>query len=811
MTMNSLAEISELIHGEITGKGDLKISELCFDSRKLITPFTSLFFAIKTNKNDGHRFIQEAFKKGVRAFVVEKGFKSSLSASFIEVENSLDALQLLAKEQRKKLNYPILAITGSNGKTIVKEWLKKVIKGSVNIGVSPRSFNSQIGVPLSIWTLSSEMDLGIIEAGISAKGEMKKLREIVNPTYGIFTTIGTAHLSNFKNHSELIKEKSALFKNCEWVVVNNDNRPLVTGLESLNIKLFKWGKSGNVDVLIEPIIKRNGTTLQVEYDNQKSVFEIPFTDNASLENACHVTATALKLDVSRDRIKKGLKTLEPIEMRLQVVNGFNNCTIINDAYTADLFALENAISLAQKYNQNRKTTLVISDFENANPSIYKKVKNLSVKRKIDRVITIGMSDTNANSIHSNIEAFDSLSEFMSNDMNVFFKDEVVIIKGARKFRLEKLAQRLQLKDHQTVLEVRLNAFTENINFYKTLISKDTKVMAMVKAFSYGNGSYEVASHLENIGVDYLGVAYSDEGIALRKKGVQLPILVLNPEPASFESMLLYNLEPEIYSTALLIDFKKVLKENSISEYPIHIKLDTGMHRLGLENHELEEFIEILNSDNSFKVKSIFSHLAASDDQTQDQFTRGQLTKFTKLAKIITDKIGYDCIKHICNTSGINRFPEAHLDMVRLGIGLYGISSNDEIQKKIHLAGKLKTTIIRTREIAARDSIGYGRKTILERGTRIAVIPIGYADGLFRALGNGKFSVKIGNQTAPIIGNICMDMAFIDITNCNAQTGQEVLVFSSPSDIKQMASIMETIPYEVLSSISQRVKREYYSE
>ena len=811
MTTYSLAEISELIHGKTKGKSDLQISEISFDSRKLITPFKSIFFALKTTRNDGHQFINQAFDKGVRAFVVEKGFSSSLEASFVTVDNSLAALQLLAKEHRKSLDYPVLAITGSNGKTIVKEWLKKVLSSSLNVGVSPRSFNSQIGVPLSIWTLSNENDLGIIEAGISVKGEMKKLRDIVEPSFGVFTTIGTAHLSNFTNNAELIREKASLFKNCDWVVVNNDNRILVSELETLNIKLFKWGKSGGVDVLIKPTTKGKKTTLEVAFNNQKSSFEIPFTDNASIENASHVVATALKLEISPERIKRELKSLEPLEMRLQVVNGINNCTIINDAYTSDLLALENAIDLAQKYSQNRQNTLVISDFEEATPSLYKKVKNLAVKKKIDRVITIGMSPSNAALIHPNTEVFSSLSEFMDEDISTFFKDEVVIIKGARKFRLEKLAHRLQLKDHQTVLEVRLNAFTENLNFYKTFISKETKVMAMVKAFSYGSGAYEVASHLENLGVNYLGVAYSDEGIALREKGVQLPIVVLNPEPSSFDSMLRYNLEPEIYSTALLISLKKVLKENCITEYPIHVKLDTGMHRLGLESHELDEFINMLTSDNTFKVVSVFSHLAASDDPTHDQFTRDQITEFIDLAGLIRDKIGYDFIKHICNTSGINRFPEAHLDMVRLGIGLYGISSSAEVQKKIQLAGKLKTTIIRTRKILAGDSIGYSRKTILTRDSRIAVIPIGYADGLFRTLGNGKYHVRIGNQSAPIIGNICMDMAFLDITDCTAETGQEVLIFNSPEDVKQMANIMETIPYEILSAISQRVKREYYSE
>ncbi len=811
MTKYKLGKIAEYTGGNLVGNAELTITDISFDTRKLVAPKNSIFFALKTSRNDGHKYINTAFDKGVRAFVVADDYHSEIPASFIKVGDTLLALQQLAAKHRSNFSNPVLAITGSNGKTTVKEWLTQVLQQEINIASSPRSFNSQIGVPLSLWQIEPQHHLAIIEAGISEVGEMKRLAEMIAPSIGIFTNVGDAHLQNFDDKLHLIREKAVLFSQCEWVVVNGDQKELVNELKKLHLPIVSWGLEDENDIVVRFVSEQNGTKAHVKFSGDTFEFLIPFTEHSSLENACQVIVTSLKLKIKGDIIQKGISALEPLDMRLQVLKGINNCMLINDAYTADIKALESSLDLAHTYAHNRSKTLIISDFPFGASNTYQRIQKLIEEKNIKRLITIGIEENIAREIHSTAEVFHSKSSFLTQDLNQQFQNEVVVIKGARKYELESIAKRLQLKDHQTVLEINLNAFTENLNYYKKLLHTKTKVMAMVKAFSYGSGSYEVASHLESLGVDYLAVAYADEGIALRKNGIQLPILVLNPEPTAFKSIIRYNLEPEIYSIELLKLFIAELSAHELSEFPVHIKLDSGMHRLGIEADEIDLLISHLSENQAVHVESIFSHLAASEDSKYDAFTKSQTALFQTNSEKIIQALDYSPLRHICNTAAISRFPNAHFDMVRLGIGLYGISADEKNQNALELAGKLKTTIIQTRIIQQGESLGYGRNFYAENETKIAIIPIGYADGLSRALGNGDFQVKIGNETAPIIGTICMDMAFVDISHCPAKTGDEVVIFDSSETIKKIANTLNTIPYEVLSSISHRVKRIYFAE
>ncbi len=802
MTSYSLAQIADFTTGELTGQTDLTVTDLAYDSRNLVKPRSSIFFALKSQKNDGHKFISEAYQKGVRAFVVHKDFNSDLTASFIRVEDTFLALQAVAKHHRKSFNNPIISITGSNGKTIVKEWLTYILRSQFSVSSSPRSFNSQLGVPLSLWTLNPNNDFGIIEAGISEPNEMKKLAEIIQPDLGIFTHLGDAHLHNFSSVNELISEKIKLFEGCSKVIIHESEIEVIAALKLKRITPYIWGISDQAHLKLA--IKSSHELARIIV-NEDLEITTHLTDQASLENIGHVIACALNLGISAGNLTSLIPLLEPLDMRVQVMKGINNCMLINDSYTADVSALENALDLSNKFSFERMKTLVISDF-NDRENATDQIKKLILEKGIERLITIGSHSKKLQGITPKGFHFNSTNDFLEN--NLEFKNEVIIIKGARSFRLEKIAKRLQLQDHQTVLEINLNAFTENLEFYRSKLQPETKIMAMVKAFSYGAGSFEVASHLQNLGVDYLAVAYADEGVELRKNGIQVPILVLNPEPSAFDSIIRYHLEPEIYSLDLLDAFLSALALQSQTKFPIHIKLDTGMHRLGLESKELTTLNSKINSD-LVEVKSIFSHLAASESLQEDEFTTSQISLFEEMSQQISNTLSESPLRHICNSSGISRFPNAHFEMVRLGIGLYGISSDLDEQEFLTLAGKLKTKIIQTRELKKGDSLGYNRSFIAQQNTRIGVIPIGYADGLFRSLGHEKIHVTIGMQTAPIIGTICMDMAFIDLTNTHAQAGDEVVIFQDINDIDNLSKMANTIPYEILSAISHRVKRSYF--
>jgi len=807
MTSYNLAQIAKFTSGELFGNSDLSITDLAYDSRNLVKPRSSIFFALVTKKNDGHNYITEAYRKGVRAFVVNKGFSSDLGASFIHVEDTFLALQCLAKNHRKTFKNPIIGITGSNGKTTVKEWLTQVLRAQFTVSSSPRSYNSQLGVPLALWTLNSQSEFGIIEAGISEPNEMHKLAEIIQPDLGIFTHLGDAHLHNFESQEQLIKEKIKLFKGCSNVIIHEKETEVISVLKKENITPFIWGSSAIADVNICVNTHKEHAIFKVNHNGLNIDIKTVLTDQASLENIGHVIASTLQLGLSLEDLSIQIQLLEPLDMRVQVMKGINNCMLINDSYTADTAALENALDLSQKFSFERNKTLIISDFDDGESAL-NQIKKLISEKDIQRLITIGVHSKKLQSSSTNGQHFKSTSELV--DANLEFKNEVIIIKGARFFKLEKIAKRLQLQDHQTVLEINLNAFTENLEFYRKKLKPQTKIMAMVKAFSYGSGSFEVASHLQNLGVDYLAVAYADEGVELRKNGVHMPILVLNPEPSAFDTIIRYQLEPEIYSPSLLDEFLSVLALQGQTKFPIHIKLDTGMHRLGFESDDLSLLLSKLDTD-LVEIKSIFSHLAASDAYDKDAFTNSQISLFKEMSEKICAALTYSPLKHICNSSAISRFPSAHFDMVRLGIGLYGISSVPNEQEFLNLAGKLKTKIIQTRTIQKGDSLGYNRSFIAQEETKIGIIPIGYADGLFRSLGHEKINVTIGKQTVPIIGTICMDMAFINLNNTDAKSGTEVIIFQNVNDIKKISIAAETIPYEILSAISHRVKRNFYLE
>jgi len=807
MTSYSLSKITQFTQGELSGNPEVIISDLAYDSRNLVAPRSSLFFALQSQKNDGHKYIKNAFDKGVRAFVVTKDFKSELDASFIRVNNTLKALQLLAKAHRETFKNPVIGITGSNGKTTVKEWLSRILSSKYDVAASPRSFNSKLGVPLSLWQIDNSKDLAIIEAGISHPGEMEVLEEMIQPDIGVFTHVGDAHLKNFHSQKHLIEEKIKLFAKTKTVIVHSEHAELVNALVTQGNKLLKLGENETDDFRLKKTTEENRLQISIKGIDEDFNFFPQMADKASVNNMCIAAAVSQFLEIKPSVIKNQLSLLEPLDMRVQVLKGINNCILLNDSYTADISALENALDLSLKFTYGRDKTLIISDFENGKTA-QNQLEKLLVEKEVNRLITIGETSKSLQNEHKNRQHFKSVEHFLETDLQ--FKDEVIIIKGARAFKLEQIANRLQLKDHQTVLEVNLNAFTENLEYFRAKLSHKTKIMAMVKAFSYGTGSFEVAKHLENAGVDYLAVAYADEGVELRKNGVQLPILVLNPEPSAFDTIIRYQLEPEIYSLELLVKFQEVLELQGQKKFPIHIKLDTGMHRLGIEEKEINQLLESLKT-NFIELKSVFSHLAASDSAEHDQFTNNQIKKFDKCSSRICDTLNYQPLRHICNSSAISRFPEAHFDMVRLGIGLYGVSSDTSEQTLLKLAGKLKSTIIQTRTIESGESIGYNRSFIAKEKTRVGIIPIGYADGLFRSLGNNKIQVTIGNQRAPIIGNICMDMAFLDLTKTDAQPGSEVTIFQNISDIISISRAAGTIPYEVLSAISHRVKRSFFIE
>ena len=810
-----LQHIFKNIPFQIIGDKEASVSNISIDSRSLQSNKNTLFFALKGQNNDAHDYIPELLEKGVENFVVSKLPENSSKGNYILVDDTLKALQDFASNYRSKFNFPIIGITGSNGKTIVKEWLNFLLSPDYNIARSPKSYNSQVGVSLSVLGINENHNFGIFEAGISQPDEMQNLETIIRPTIGILTNIGDAHNEGFESKTEKIAEKVKLFKNCE-VIIYRKNEEVSAALESLYVKQLVWSFFDEANALfIKKSVLGNLTQLRFSYNNQDFEVEVPFTDDASVENAIHSMMVLLYLNYDKPTIENRMKMLYPIEMRLRVKNGINNTTLIDDSYISDFQSIKIALDFLEQQKQHSEKVVVLSDILQSGENkaeLYQKISLLLKQNHIAKVIGIGKDLTAYQHLFENIETFDSTEDFLKNLDSSDFSNQTILIKGARSFHLEEIVSVLEEKTHQTVLEINLNAIAHNLNYYKSKLNPDTKIMVMIKAFGYGSGSFEIAKLLEYQKVDCLGVAFTDEGIALRNANILTSIMIMNPEPGSFPALISYNLEPEIYSLKELQLFKNHLEKLKRKNYPIHIKLDTGMRRLGFEEKNIQELISYLKEyQEFFEVKSIFSHLSGSDSDQFRDFTFHQFEVFKKLSDCIKDELNINPICHISNTSAISNYPEMQMDMVRLGIGLYGISNEENEIKYLENVGTLKSVILQIKEIDKGESVGYSRRFVAEKPTRTATIPIGYADGIPRALGNEKSYVVINNQKAPIIGNICMDMLMVDITEINCREGDSVIIFGEKPKVTEIAKIVGTIPYEILTGISHRVKRVFYRE
>ncbi|WP_140938864.1 bifunctional UDP-N-acetylmuramoyl-tripeptide:D-alanyl-D-alanine ligase/alanine racemase [Sphingobacterium lumbrici] len=785
------------------------ISELVYDSRKIRDVKESVFFAIKSSR-DGHQFIADAYDKGIRSFVISDiGFSISPypDANFIWVEDTLKAIQALAAVHRKQFDIPVIGITGSNGKTIVKEWLYQLLTAEYNVYQSPKSYNSQLGVALSVWNLQADHTLAIIEAGISRPGEMEALQQMIDPSIGILTNLGTAHLEGFSSKNDKLIEKWKLFKHATQILFSSNYVPDAKSIRSG----FTWGTNESDDFRILNISTDHaGSKITARYQQEEIDFVIPFQDKASVENAITCIIVMIQLGYDFSVIEQRIKGLKPLEMRLQLKKGKNNCSIIDDTYSNDLASLQIALDFLNQQNQHTQKSLILSGFADAKftTKIMDKLIRLLNNQLLKRVVLIDRSLFGIiTAINSEVLCYESTAELIADLPRIDFSNEAILIKGARKFHLEEVSQQLVEKSHDTVMEINLKAIESNLIQYRSLLRKDVKLMAMVKAFSYGSGGFEVANVLQFNKLDYLTVAFVDEGVELRKAGVTLPIMVLSPHEGTFDDMITYQLEPEIYSKRILNAFLQFLADIQFVDYPIHIKLDTGMHRLGFMANEFDDALITLQKSPQIKVVSVFSHLVASGDTTQKEFTAQQIQEFKTLADRLESGLGYPVLKHICNTTGIVNWPDAQLDMVRLGIGLYGIDLSDN---GLHLesVSTLKTTISQIKKLNKEETVGYDRKGVLKRDSRIATVKIGYADGYDRRLGNGIGKMMIAGQIVPTIGNVCMDMCMLDITDITAHEGDEVIVFP---DLIQTAKDIETIPYELLVGISSRVKRVYFYE
>ncbi len=821
MELTRIKEVADAIDGKLQGDVNTTVDNITIDSRTIGSAKHTLFFAIKGSRHNGHQFIHSLYDLGVRAFVVSdvpKDISQMDGASFIVVHNTLQALQRLAIWHRSKFNIPVVGITGSNGKTIVKEWLYQLLHQKVHVVRSPRSYNSQVGVPLSVLLMEVGTELAIFEAGISVPHEMAKLQPIINPRIGIFTNLGQAHQENFSTLEEKVREKLTLFKNSNVLICCADQEAVLRIAKeesSANgYSLFTWSMSGLMaDVSVTRQVSGKGATLMVDYRNDHLKVDLPFSDTASVENAIHCLALLLYLGHT-DVIRSGaFMALASVAMRMELKEAVNGSTLINDSYNSDINSLTIALDFLNNQVQHSAKTLIISDILQSGKKeqeLYREVAHLAAAKGVDKIIGIGPAISNCGEYFPKSAQFFLTTEaFLAKASKDAFRDEAILVKGSRDFGFERITSFLERKVHTTVLEINLNALVHNLNHFRGLLKQDTKVMAMVKAFSYGSGSYEIASLLQFHRVDYLAVAFADEGVALREAGITMPILVLNPEMGSFGTMVEHKLEPEIYNFTSLEEFSREVEHWGMMDYPIHVKLDTGMHRLGFIEKDVPALITELKSNRSVKVMSAFAHLAAADEQKHDDFTREQIALFERLSKQLQQELGYPIIRHTLNSSGIERFPEAQFDMVRLGIGLYGISALPN--SPLRAVSTLKSTIVQIKEIMPGESVGYGRKGQVTRPSRIATVPIGYADGLNRLLSNGVGEFVVRGKRVPIIGNICMDLCMVDITDVNAEEGDEVLVFGDNPSIVEIAEKLKTIPYEVLTGISRRVKRVYFQE
>lgn len=820
MLQYNINRIAEIMQARILQQAAASgyVEHLLIDSRRVIHPSAALFFAITTARRDGHDFIKEAYNKGVRCFAIQKEINTQLfpEASFLLVTDTLKALQQLAAYHRQQFSIPVIGITGSNGKTIVKEWLYQLLNEQYNIARSPKSYNSQVGVPLSVWQLQPQHTLAIFEAGISQKGEMNALQQVIQPTIGVLTNIGEAHADGFTDATEKLIEKQQLFPTAQVVICS----PEKLHTHSLsNTTLFSWGTEATNTLVVHTITKQlSETTITFSSGALTDTLTIPFIDDASIENALSCLAVCLYLQVPFQNIKEKFLQLRPVSLRLELKSGTHNTTIINDSYSADLSSLTIALNMLQQQGQHQQRTVILSDFQltaEQETATYHTIAALLQQQQVQRLITVGPR-TKAVLVPQlsaaiNSISFDTTAALEQQFDSIPFQNETILLKGARVFELDRIAQLLEQKTHQTVLEINLSAITRNIRAHQQLLKPSTKIMAMVKAFSYGSGSYEIANLLQFMKADYLAVAFTDEAVALRKAGISLPIMVMNPEPVTFDALIDYNLEPELFSFSILHAFQSYLEKEGINSYPVHIKIDTGMHRLGFMPSELEELVHSLNRQNTFSIQSVFSHLAASEDPAEDAFTLQQAGLFEEACSYLEKALGYSFLKHLDNSSGTIRHPQLQYDMVRLGIGMYGISSS-AATLQLEEALTLKTTIAQIKQLQPGETVGYNRRGVITKPSVIATVRIGYADGYPRNLSNGIGYMLISGQKAPVIGTVCMDMTMLDITDLtDVKEGDEVIVFSPQLSVKTVAKQSGTIAYELMTGINQRVKRVYFEE
>lgn len=824
-----IEQIAGIIKAERHGNTGADISWLLTDSRSLCFPEETLFFAIKTKRNDGHRYISELYKNGVRNFVVSElpdDMPNCTDANFLVVSDTLQALQQLAEHHRMRFDIPVIAITGSNGKTTVKEWLYQLLSPSCNVCRSPRSYNSQIGVPMSLWLISQNTDLAIIEAGISMPDEMQNLASIIKPTIGVITNIGEAHQENFDSYEEKCREKMCLLSSAPKAVLNM-NDPAIKACRNIlpeTTAVTAWHDKANdascsCDITITDIKKNAGTTdITVLIDGAEHTFTIPFIDDASIRNSltCLAVCTQLKQFASIEDIMERMSRLEPVAMRMEVKNGRNGCTLINDTYNSDIHSLDIALDFMSRRpdTSRQKRTLILSDILQSGETaeaLYSRVASLAESRGISKIIGVG-KDISSCAHLFNIEKyfFASTEEFISSHIFRQLTDEFILIKGARSFHFERISDLLTQKVHQTILEVNLNALVDNVNYYRSFMKPETKMVCMIKASAYGMGSVEVAKTLQDHNIDYLAVAVADEGVDLRNAGITSNIMIMNPETTSFHTLFDYRLEPEVFSFSILEALIHEAEREGITNFPIHIKLDTGMHRLGFDpEHDMEKLISILQKQNALVPRSVFSHFVGSDGDEFDSFSRHQFELYDKASRKLQQAYSHKILRHICNSAGIEHFPEYHLDMVRLGLGLYGI--NPRNNAIINNVATLKTTILQIRDVPSVDTVGYSRKGHLTRNSRIAAIPIGYADGLNRHLGNGHCYCLVNGKKAPYVGNICMDVCMIDVTDIDCHEGDTVTIFGDDLPVTVLSDVLGTIPYEVLTCISTRVQHVYIQE
>ncbi|MDR1516714.1 MAG: bifunctional UDP-N-acetylmuramoyl-tripeptide:D-alanyl-D-alanine ligase/alanine racemase [Dysgonamonadaceae bacterium] len=817
-----ISEIARVVGATVSKINEMDISILLTDSRKLTNPDKTLFFALKTKNNDAHAFVPSLFGAGVRNFVVEKTlpeWNQYAGANFLVVKSTLSALQKLSAFHRSHFNIPVIGITGSNGKTIVKEWLYQLLQDDFNIVRSPRSYNSQIGVPLSVWQLDETATLGIFEAGISMPDEMDKLEPVIRPTIGILTKLGEAHQENFTSIQQKGMEKLELFANCDIIIFNEDDEIASQCMEQmiLSQKTFSWSKRRrDAPLFISKIEQKNNSSL-VHYSFLQidSSIEIPFTDNASVENAITCLATMLYLHYLPKGISERMMKLESVAMRLDVLKGKKDCIIINDSYNSDFNSIKIALDFQEqrRISSSLKKVLILSDILQTGlmpKLLYKKVAEMVEESGVEKIIGIGADIMEyAGVFNIEKEFYPSTDDFIASNRWKLFRNELILLKGARKFNFERINALIEERTHETVLEVDLDAVVHNFNFYKSKLSPEVKLICMVKANAYGGGADEIAKTLQYHRCDYLAVAVAEEGISLRMQGITLPIIVLNPEVNAFEELYTNDLEPEVYNFRILDAFIKEAERHGVTNYPVHLKIDTGMHRLGFLPQQIGELIGVLQSQKGLRVKSVFSHLAASESWIFDDFTEKQIESLKKTATEIERGVAYPIYKHILNSAGIERFPNDQLDMVRLGIGLYGVSASG--LSGLKNVCTLKTTILQIKEVPRRETVGYGRKEELDKDARIATIRIGYADGLDRQFGNRKGQVLINGKFAPIVGNVCMDLCMIDVTDIEAGEGDEAIIFGEQLSVIDLAKNIGTIPYEILTSVSPRVKKIYVKE